>query len=198
MSYVELLNHSDYEILDKYPYTIRRKYDGYEPVEWINNTGYPCIYLNQKPYRKHRLIALQFIENDDPDNKIEVDHKNKHRYDYHLENLEWVTESENKLNTTGRGNIKYEYLDELSEETFTIDSYETRNGIRYFDNGQYYYYYNEENNEIIFYGRVKDDLYRKLHIVNNKNGYQFVNMIDKDHKKVVISLITFRRQYDLI
>lgn len=37
------------------------------------------------PYQKHRLVALQWIDNDDPTTKIEVDHINKDRTDYHID-----------------------------------------------------------------------------------------------------------------
>ena len=199
MSFVEILDHSDYEILNEYPFTIRRKYDNYEPVETFNKDGYPEIALNGNHYRKHRIIALQFIENDDPKHKTQVDHINHNKSDYHIENLRWVTPSENQLNRTGhKGNIKYEFVDDIPEEAFVIDTYETRNGMRYFDKNRYFYYYDDENDDDIFYGKVKDDLYRRLHININKYGNRYVNTLDVNHKVVAMCLTKFKHQYNLI
>lgn len=42
----------------------------------------------------HRIVAMLFIPN--PENKSEVNHKNKNTDDNSVENLEWVTKSENE------------------------------------------------------------------------------------------------------
>lgn len=62
--------------------------------------GYSCVTLckdkKSKPVPLHRLIAEAFIPN--PDNKPEIDHINTIRTDFRLENLRWVTHSENMRN----------------------------------------------------------------------------------------------------
>lgn len=43
----------------------------------------------------HRLVALTFIPNDDPENKVEVNHIDGKHMHCHVANLEWVTPQEN-------------------------------------------------------------------------------------------------------
>lgn len=54
-------------------------------------------------YLIHRLVAKAFIPN--PDNKPEVNHINGDRFDNRVENLEWVTASENQSHAV-RTNLK--------------------------------------------------------------------------------------------
>jgi len=51
----------------------------------------------QKNYFLHRLIAEAYIPN--PENKPFIDHINRIKTDNRIENLRWVTSSENKINT---------------------------------------------------------------------------------------------------
>lgn len=54
-----------------------------------------CKNGKVKQFRVHRLVAFMFIENDDPINKVEVNHIDEDKTNNSVENLEWVTPKEN-------------------------------------------------------------------------------------------------------
>lgn len=76
----------------------------------IGGNGYRQVSLKMKDtntFRKqyvHRLVALYWLPN--PDNKREVNHKNLDRTDNRVENLEWVTSSENQKHKYEKQNFK--------------------------------------------------------------------------------------------
>jgi DNA-binding Lrp family transcriptional regulator len=71
-----------------------------------NKLGYATVSIkvNNKNINKllHRLLAIQFIPN--PENKPEINHIDGDTGNFSLENLEWVTHSEN-------GKHAYKYLE---------------------------------------------------------------------------------------
>ncbi len=60
----------------------------------------------QKTFNIHRLIALNFIPNDDPVNKPVVDHGNRNPIDNRICNLKWTDQKENCRNRTQKGYCK--------------------------------------------------------------------------------------------
>ena len=112
--WLECVVDKDYEIWSDYPYPIKRKGNDKVIKEKANNEGYICCSLNHKTYKKHRIIGFQFIDNDDPEHKTQVDHINHNRADDRVENLRWITHLDNQKNKTRWGNNKYTYVDELS------------------------------------------------------------------------------------
>ena len=77
----------------------------------IMNHGYACVHLysggKQSRVVKtiHQLVALAFIAN--PHNCREINHKNFLRRDNRIENLEWVTRSENVRHAVAAGRRVY-------------------------------------------------------------------------------------------
>ena len=190
--FVDLLGFEDkYEIEIDYPHTIRRKADKYVISESINSNGYARVNLYGFSFNKHRLIALQFIHNDDPVNKIDCDHINHKRDDNRISNLRWVSHKDNMRNRTSHKGIVYNYVDDISDESIKIKDY----GDHLFED--YYYYHDDESNEDFFY-YYNGSQYRVLHINEMKNGSLFVYMIDINDVRVRVYLSRFKKLYGLI
>ena len=125
----KLKDHPDYEINVNFPYQIRKKSNQQILKETLRNTnGYLCVALNRKLYLKHVLIMKQFVENPDPKHLTQIDHINQVKTDNRLENLRWVSPSENLRNKTRYHNFNgevfdAEYVDELPEEAIQVEEY---------------------------------------------------------------------------
>ena len=186
--FVPLLNfENDYEILNQYPFTIRRKRNGKVISEFDRGTGYISVALNGKLYQKHRLIAEQFLPN--PDNLPCIDHISRDRSDYHLSNLRWVSRSTNLMNKSSHKGTNYTYVDVIPDESIVVDFYETRNGRREFEHYYYHdgvFYYDNEIN------------YRILHVIETKSGTRYVNMNDINGKTTAVVINRFLQQHDLL
>ena len=78
---------------------------------YVDGTGYKMVLLTvdgvKKNYLVHRLIAQAFIPN--PNNLPIVNHKDGNKLNNAVDNLEWVTQSENRIHAvkTGISNLAY-------------------------------------------------------------------------------------------
>ena len=124
--------------------------------------GYACCNLyDGKRYTKHRLhrmMAESFLLNDNPLEKIQVNHLDGNKMNYNLNNLEWCTPSENIqhsfdiLNRTSPRKLTYEQVTEIINSKLEVLELVTLYGvcgqhIRSLRRGKYLKEYNKERIE---------------------------------------------------
>jgi hypothetical protein len=161
-----------YEICIDYPHPIRKQANGRIVKEGNNGNGYVRCNLNRVKFYKHRLVALQFIPN--PNGLPEIDHINHNRADNRIENLRWVSLSENNSNKVSQHGHVYEYFDELPAPCQPF--------IFYKGHDLEGYMIDEEHN-IYFHNGYK---YRKLVILLMRQRYEYYRLVDIEGRFVTV------------
>jgi hypothetical protein len=186
--WVIINNHPDFEIYSQYPFQIRNRITGkFIKISISKSLGYNVCHLtNNEKILQHRIIALQFIPN--PERLPFIDHIDRNRQNNHIQNLRWVSYSDNCKNRTGAKNVTYELIDELPRDCFVVGNY----GNHLFDN----LHYSPENDRFYLFTGVN---YRVLPILENSRDHcWFVCVIDTNRVKTKISLIKFKRLYNIL
>ena len=174
--YVDLVGYDNYEILAAEPFTIRRKDNKRIVTEFLNNSGYLRLMLRtpggQIAKLKHRLIAEQFLPN--PNNLPEVDHIDRDKLNNSLNNLRWVSRSDNNRNRTVSSFGKRQYLNHAPNDITEILLF---NDVQYNPN-TYYFCYEDD----CVYKRYNDHRWQQLKQAPH-NGYFRVTMFDTNRRK---------------
>ena len=168
----------NYEISTTYPHDIRRR--GSKRNAFIkpkdNGCGYYQVCLDGKYKYVHRIIAMQFIENDDPIHKTQVDHINRIRSDNRIENLRWVSASTNNRTKSSWNGVEYEFVDKLPEDCVCVeDVCGNRFENIYYCKGCNMCYYVDVN-------------IRSINVYKNKAGREFVRLRNIDGKYKIVYL----------
>jgi len=122
-------------------------------------SGYPVVKLTKGPkygsQYLHRLMAITFIPN--PGNKPIVNHINGNKLDFRLENLEWVTRSENHLHALKTGLCK-----KPSENRTKVFNICTNQEFPSMHDAARYYQYNYETIKKMLKNKVINDTCLRL------------------------------------
>lgn len=78
-----------YDVKTKTEIAVREDKDGYLVLNLQNEKQ------RQQTFKIHRLVAFEFCENDNPEIKTQVNHKNENKKDNHYTNLEWCSHTYN-------------------------------------------------------------------------------------------------------
>lgn len=96
---------------------------------YFSKGGYVRVKVNfgdrNKKFMVHRLVAMAFIPNPDPNILTQVDHINCDRTDNRVQNLRWVTPRQNTLHAFESGNkdlYLYRFINAITKETLEFKS----------------------------------------------------------------------------
>lgn len=95
----DIIYNNAYEISDEG--IVRRKSNG-NVLKGCISSGYRSVKLTfenskQQRFYVHRLVAIHFIDNDDPQHKTFVNHKDGNKLNNKVDNLEWVSPRDNNI-----------------------------------------------------------------------------------------------------
>lgn len=130
----EISNFGDVNSLDRvviYPDGHPQRVKGTKSIRQTENScGYMFVRLtrngNAKNFYVHRLVASHFLGEDK--DKLEVNHKDHDKKNNHVDNLEWVTRSENlKLYHKKNGTLKIKNFCPVCEKEIDRISKHCRN-----------------------------------------------------------------------
>ena len=175
-----------YEIEIEEPHRIRKiGSNTFVKTSLHRATGYMRVHLNGRNYRLHRILAKHFLPN--PDDLPQVDHIDRNRSNNAIENLRWVSISDNNRNRTFTALGRREYLSAPPNDIIEITRY---NDFEFEENK---YFFCGENDRVV--KRINEHKWQYL-TESRSNGYLRIHMRDingHDHRVYVHKIIDYFR-----
>ncbi|CAL5971441.1 HNH_endonuclease [Hexamita inflata] len=141
-----------------------------------------CLYQNniRKFYFIHQLVAQSFLEN--PNNYSDVDHINGSPTNNNVQNLRWVSKSDNQKNKNSDnfGN-KFIFIDQLPEDVVEVWYYSNH----FFND----YYWSETLNQLYFNNGVR---IREVRPVKHGESYIY-NCRSKQNDRVSLYITKLQK-----
>lgn len=176
----------DIYYINKEGYVFSKKLNG-KMHQGDNGKGYKTTGLKLKTERKwrkcyiHILVATAYIEN--TESKEQVNHKDENKGNNHVENLEWVTRSENMNHGTAMNRMKLKRCDKIYVYDYLLNfigeylgmAEATKKTIGYVDTGalngraKEYFYLNSNEDYINKIIEIAKDSEYKTVVVKNVN-----------------------------
>ena len=168
-----------YEICSIYPHDIRNKVTKHILKPYIDSSGYYVYTLSvnkkQRAFTKHRCIASQWIPNEQ--NLPSIDHIDNDKLNNIVENLRWVSISDNNKNMPSKNGYSYTWLHELPTNAKPLNFYY----LYTFAN----VYVDYENKKIYQYVSPR---YRELRLCVQKDGKRpHYNILDINNKCIRVN-----------
>jgi len=154
-----------------------------------DDKGYICITLHnngvQTTRRAHDLV-MEYFGPQKPEGKYQIDHSNHEKDNNGVQNLRWVTSSQNNKNKTAYNGYAAVYVDEINEDSIVVDKY----GNHEFED----YLYDSSVDKFYYYTGVN---FRELKINYTKTGSAFICVKDTENKSTKIYYNKFKNIYGL-
>ena len=156
-----------------------------------DTNGYVKVGLSQNDNVQHTCIhqlVMQYFGPPMPEDKTEIDHINHVRDDNRIDNLRWVSPSENQRNKAAYKGVEVDYVKyaDLPDDLITVDHY----GKHEFND----VYYSAEQNKFYFDTGVN---YRILNVHMASKGCAFVYARNVNNKHIHIYFNKFKHEYGI-
>lgn len=123
-----------------------------------------CSQGKPKTYYVHRLVAEAFLVKPKVVGKFVVDHINGDKTDNRVENLRFVSFSENSRNRLSHYSVDYDFVEVVPSDSLHITS------VKGEDCSELGFYYDKQSDE--FFLKMAPERYRVMRKHPLKNGYR--------------------------